>query len=98
MKQSVRLAQIFRKDIQEVLERIAPVFMNMPLVLPVRAAAGITMEEVATHRMQFLTQIIRLLLTITPEERTRTIRDEKAEYKVDTQPSLEIILEQAPLP
>lgn len=55
-------------------------------------------EEVATHRMQFLTQIIRLLLTITPEERTRTIRDEKAEYKIESPLSLEALLEQAPLP
>lgn len=39
-------------------------------------------EEVAAHRMQFLTQIIRLLLTITPEERTRTIREEEGEYKI----------------
>lgn len=55
-------------------------------------------EEAALHRMQFLTQIIRLLLTITPEERARTIRDEGAEYKADSQPSLETLLEQAPLP
>lgn len=55
-------------------------------------------EEVATHRMQFLTQIIRLLLTITPEERTRTIREKEAEYKVDSPPSLETLLEKAPLP
>lgn len=55
-------------------------------------------EEVATHRMQFLTQIIRLLLTITPEERTRTIREESAEYKIDSQPSIETLFEKAPLP
>ncbi len=55
-------------------------------------------DEVANHRMQILTQIIRLLLTITPEERTRTIREENVEYKVDSQPSLETLLEQAPLP
>jgi four helix bundle protein len=55
-------------------------------------------EEVATHRMQYLTQIIRLLLTITPEERTRTIREEEAEYKIKSQPSLEMLLEKALLP
>lgn len=55
-------------------------------------------EEVATHRMQFLTQIIRLLLTITPQERSRTIREEEAEYTVKLQPSLEMLLESAPLP
>jgi four helix bundle protein len=55
-------------------------------------------DEVANHRMQFLTQIIRLLLTITPEERARTMREENVEYEVDSQPSLETLLEQAPLP
>jgi four helix bundle protein len=55
-------------------------------------------DEVANHRMQFLTQIIRLLLTITPEERTRTIREQKAEYQIESQPSLESLLENAPLP
>jgi four helix bundle protein len=55
-------------------------------------------DEIANHRMQYLTQIIRLLLTITPEERTRTIREEEAEYMVDPQPSLEMLLENAPLP
>ena len=55
-------------------------------------------EEAATHRMQLLTQIIRLLLTITPEERTRTIREEEAEYSIEPQPSLETLLERAPLP
>ncbi|MCC6300954.1 MAG: four helix bundle protein [Anaerolineales bacterium] len=55
-------------------------------------------DEVAKHRMEFLTQIIRLLLTITPEERTRTIRDDAVKYRVDSQPSLETLLHQAPLP
>ena len=55
-------------------------------------------DEVAHHRMQFLTQVIRLLLTITPEERSRTIREEEAEYKVDSQLLLEELLEKAPLP
>jgi len=55
-------------------------------------------EEVADHRMQFLTQVIRLLLTITPEERTRTIREEEAEYRVESQSLFETLLEKAPLP
>ena len=54
-------------------------------------------DEVANHRMQFLTQIIRLLLTITPEERTRTIREEEVKYKVESPPSLDSLLEKAPL-
>ena len=55
-------------------------------------------DEVATHRMQFLTQVIRLLLAMLPDERARTIREEKAEYKVEPQSSLEMLLEKAPLP
>ncbi len=54
-------------------------------------------DEVATHRMQFLTQIIRLLLVITPEERTRTIREENTEYKIESQSSLDSLLARAPL-
>ena len=55
-------------------------------------------DEVANHRMQFLTQIIRLLLTILPEERARTIREEEAEYRVEGNPSIDSLLDQAPLP
>ena len=55
-------------------------------------------EEVAAHRMQFLTQIVRLLLTITPQERTRTIREEQASYEVEAKSSLDPLLEKAPLP
>ena len=55
-------------------------------------------DKVANHRMQFLTQIIRLLLTITPEERTRTIREEQAKYEVNSKPSLDSLLKKAPLP
>lgn len=55
-------------------------------------------NDIATHRMQFLTQIIRLLLTITPEERTRNIREEEAEYRVESPSSLDLLLEKVPLP
>lgn len=55
-------------------------------------------DDVSTHRMQFLTQVIRLLLTITPEERTRTIREDEAEYKVESLSSLDLLLEKALLP
>ncbi|MEP6894508.1 MAG: four helix bundle protein [Chloroflexota bacterium] len=55
-------------------------------------------EEVAAHRMQFLTQIVRLLLTITPQERTRTMREEQASYEVESKSSLDPLLEKAPLP
>jgi len=55
-------------------------------------------DEAATHRMQLLTQIIKLLLAITPDERKRTIREQEAEYKVESKPSLEQLLEKVPLP
>ena len=54
-------------------------------------------DDVANHRMDFLTQVIRLLLTITPDERSRTIRDDAAEYKVEPKSSLDALLEKAPL-
>lgn len=50
MKQSVRLAQIFRKDIREVLEKIALVFMSMPSVLLVKAEVGITMDGLCLEK------------------------------------------------
>lgn len=40
-------------------------------------------EEVTEHRLDLLTQIIRLLLTILPIERGGTIREEAVEYTVD---------------
>ena len=55
-------------------------------------------EKVAYHRIQLLTQIIRLLLTMTPKERGRTIREEKAPYYTGPELTLEQLLEKAPLP
>jgi hypothetical protein len=40
--------------------------------------------EVTTHRLQFLAEIIRLLLTMAPQHRGRILRDEAAEYILDT--------------
>ena len=64
-------------------------------------------EIVADHRMRLLTQVIRLLLTMIPDQRTVALREEPAEYKVgfeeaDLQPldrkELGSLLEQIPLP
>jgi len=55
-------------------------------------------DVVAQHRIQLLTQIIRLLLTMTPKERTKTIREEQAPYLVGAELTLDQLLEQAPLP
>jgi four helix bundle protein len=40
--------------------------------------------EVIAHRLQFLAEIIRLLLTMVPQQRGRVLRDEAAEYILDT--------------
>ena len=55
-------------------------------------------EKVAFHRIQLLPQIIRLLLTMTPKERGRTIREEQALYYTGPGLTLEQLLEKAPLP
>lgn len=39
-------------------------------------------DAVATHRMQLLTQIARLLLTIIPAERGSKLRDKPASYEI----------------
>ena len=59
-------------------------------------------DEVVQHRVSFLTQIIKLLLTMVPQQRgkTLTLREERASYKPDQEPLLNIesLLEQVPLP
>jgi len=40
-------------------------------------------EQRAAQQMELLSQIIRLLLTILPEERTRTIREESELYQIE---------------
>jgi four helix bundle protein len=53
-------------------------------------------DEVVRHRQQFITEIIRLLLTIAPQERSRNIREEQDEYSVEV--NLDPLLQNAPLP
>ena len=55
-------------------------------------------DEVAQHRIQLLTQVIRLLLTMTPKERTKTIREEQTPYLVGAELTLDQLLQKAPLP
>jgi four helix bundle protein len=50
-------------------------------------------ERVVGHRMSLLTQIIRLLLTMIPQQRQRTLREQPAAY-VSTPPSAEPALDQ----
>lgn len=42
-------------------------------------------EEVASHRIQFLTQIIRLLLTMVPDQRGMVLKEDEIEYKIGGQ-------------
>ena len=47
-------------------------------------ARHVLKKDVTTHRLQFLTEIIRLLLTMVPQQRGRILRDEVAEYATTT--------------
>ena len=44
-------------------------------------------EKVISHRINLLTQIIRLLTTMVPDQRTRTLHESKAEYINDDRES-----------
>jgi four helix bundle protein len=41
-------------------------------------------EKIAEHRFRFLARIIRLLLTMIPQQRGRTLREENQSYNVET--------------
>ena len=64
-------------------------------------------QTVAEHRMRLLTQIIRLLLTMIPDQRPAAFHEDSASYRADLEPAdqqpldrdeLNILLESAPLP
>lgn len=65
-------------------------------------------EEVTTHRLRFLTQIIRLLLTMVPQQRGRILRETSFRYQTgldhallettDGKESLNTLLQDVPLP
>ncbi len=65
-------------------------------------------DEITRHRLRLLTQVIRLLLTMIPDQRGRVLREENAEYQTslyDTQSeanvdqeSLNGLLQNVPLP
>ena len=64
-------------------------------------------EFVAEHRIHLLTQIIRLLLTMIPDQRTVMLREEASGYHTDVEPAdlqpidreeLAKLLQNAPLP
>jgi four helix bundle protein len=51
-------------------------------------------ERVASHRINLLTEIIRLLLTIIPRQRGYKMREERASYEVD----VGALLDSPPMP
>lgn len=59
-------------------------------------------EEVVQHRISYLTQIIKLLLIMVPQQRgkTLTLREEKTNYNINQEAHLntKTLLEQIPLP
>lgn len=44
-------------------------------------------DEVVTHRINFLTQIIKMLSVLTPNQRQKGIREEQTPYNISSQPS-----------
>jgi len=55
-------------------------------------------EEVIKHRIDLLTQIIKMLSVLTPHQRQKGIREEKAEYLISSQPSDFSLDSEIPLP
>lgn len=49
-------------------------------------------EEVVNHRLECLTKVIRLLLTMVPQQRGRILKEERSTYETD------LVLEKVPLP
>jgi four helix bundle protein len=55
-------------------------------------------ENVFNHRLTLLTHVIKLLLTMIPQQRGKTIKEEPAEYKVNTENLIEDLLMKVPMP
>src|SRR5215208_7000428 len=55
-------------------------------------------EEVVQHRINLLTQIIKMLTVLTPHQRQKGIREEQAEYLTLSQPSDFALVLETPLP
>jgi four helix bundle protein len=54
-------------------------------------------DEVAGHRINLLVQIIRLLLTMVPQERGKNLHEENANYIVNGDGALEPLLSNVPM-
>lgn len=55
-------------------------------------------EKVFKHRANLLTQIIRLLLTMVPQQRGKTLHEEPGKYQINEQISIDELLNNAPMP
>jgi len=55
-------------------------------------------DVISDHRLGFLTQIIRLLLTMIPEQRGRTLHEEQTKYLTNADTELNTLLMNIPLP
>ena len=55
-------------------------------------------EEVINHRINLLTQIIKMLSVLTPHQRQKGIREEQAAYKTSPQPLDNLLDSEIPLP
>lgn len=55
-------------------------------------------EEVTNHRINLLTQIIKMLNVLIPHQRQKGIREEQAEYLISTQSSDTLLDSETPLP
>jgi len=55
-------------------------------------------EEVVKHRINLLTQIIKILSVLTPHQRQKGIREKQAVYEISLQPSDFNIDSETPLP
>jgi four helix bundle protein len=55
-------------------------------------------EDVTNHRINLLTQIIKILNVLTPHQRQKGIREAQTEYLVPSQPSDFILKKEIPFP
>lgn len=55
-------------------------------------------KTVVQHRLRFLTMIIRLLLTMVPEQRKHSLREEMGLYQINNLSSNDYLLSDVPLP
>lgn len=55
-------------------------------------------EKVVEHRINLLTQVIRLLLTMIPQQRRKTLHEEPGKYQVREEISMDELLNNVPMP